>query len=249
MKLDVNKPLYVLGFTAVVSAFFTAAITSLQVATAAKVKQNETLREEKAIVSVFGLGDVAKMSEPEIFSAARRRVDRSLVVRDPESGREFQLFRAYRTEAEPGSPRNDQDVEAIALPFAGVGFWARITGLMALTPDLSKVTGLVFVDQSETPGLGGRITEKEFQDKFKGLVVTPPAAGGRFLYIGGGAPSNPQDPRAGRYVDAITGATQTSLAVGKFLDDNLRQFRRAMERGPVAPAAAPLPQVRAPAGG
>lgn len=228
MKLDVNKPTYVICFSLAISSVFTAAITSLQVATAGKVKRNERLREEKAIVSVFGLGDVAKMSEGELAEAVRRRVDRSRVVRDPETGREFRLLRCYRTEATPGAARADADLAAVAFPFAGVGFWARITGLLALTPDLAKVTGMVILEQAETPGLGGRITEKEWLEKFKGLNVSPPAAGARFLYIGGGAPSNPQDPRSGRYVDAITGATQTSLAVGKFLDENLRQFRRAM---------------------
>ncbi|HRT97887.1 MAG TPA: hypothetical protein P5532_26065, partial [Planctomycetota bacterium] len=61
MKLNVNSPLYVLGFTTAISVVLTAAITSLQVATAAKVRQNEALREERALVSVFGLGDVAAM--------------------------------------------------------------------------------------------------------------------------------------------------------------------------------------------
>ncbi len=222
MKLNVNSPLYVLGFTTAISVVLTAAITSLQVATAAKVRQNEALREERALVSVFGLGDVAAMSPAEIAAVARQRVERGTAVRDPETGRAFDVF---RVRAAPGG-----SVEAIAFRFAGTGFWARITGLVALTPDLRRVTGLVFLDQAETPGLGGRIMEKEFQDQFKGLNVAPPAAGAKFLYVGGGAPAGPSDPRAGRYVDAITGATQTSLAVGRFLDENLRQFHRAMAR-------------------
>ncbi|HUT34965.1 MAG TPA: FMN-binding protein [Planctomycetota bacterium] len=228
MKLNVNSPTYVLCFTLVMASGFTAAITTLQVATAAKVRQNEALREEKALVSVFSLGDVATLSPTEIAATVRRRIERGLVVRDPETGRAFDLFRACRTEAEPGSSRNADDLEAVAFRFAGTGFWARITGLMALKPDLSQVTGLVFLDQAETPGLGGRIMEKEFQDRFQGLAATPPAAGAKFIYIGGGAPTGPSDPRSGRYVDAITGATQTSLAVGRFLDENLRQFHRAM---------------------
>jgi Na+-transporting NADH:ubiquinone oxidoreductase subunit C len=229
MKLDVNRPAYVVCFSLVVSAAFTAAITSLQVATAGKVKRNELLREEKAVVSVFGLGDVTKLTEREVADLVSRRVDRGLVVRDPDTGREFRVLRCYRTEASPGAERDDRDLAAVAFPFAGVGFWARITGLMALTPDLAKVTGMVILEQAETPGLGGRIAEKDWLGRFQGLNVAPPEKeGGRFIYIGGGAPSNPQDPRSGRYVDAITGATQTSLAVGKFLDENLRQFQRAM---------------------
>jgi len=222
MRANVNSPLYVLGFTVAVSALFTAAIMALQAATAAKVRQNEALREEKALVRVFGLGDAEKMSPSEIAATVRSRVQRGLVARDPETGRAFDLFRAH-------APHSEGQVEAVAFRFAGTGFWARITGLMALKPDLSRIVGLVFLDQAETPGLGGRIMEKEFQDSFRGLVVTPPAEGHKFIYIGGGEPSSDSDPRSGRYVDAITGATQTSLAVGRFLDENLRQFHRAME--------------------
>jgi len=226
--MDVNRPSYVVAFTVAVSAVFTGAITVLQVATAPVVKRNEVLREQKALVSVLGLGDVAKMTAAEIAAVVERRIDRTSRLRDLETGREFELIRAYRTDAAPGTPRPDADLLAVAIPVSGVGFWARITGLLALTPDLRRIVGLVFLDQAETPGLGGRITEPAFLQQFQGLNATPPAAGGKLLYLGGGAPTNPQDPRAGRYVDAITGATQTSLAVGKFLNENLRAFRRAV---------------------
>ena len=228
MKLDINNPLYVLGFTAAVSAAFAAAITTLQVAAAPRVRRNEALREERALAAVFALGDPATMAAAEVADTVRQRVERAPAVRDPETGRAFAVFRAYRTAAEPGTPRDPGSLEAIAFRFSGSGFWARITGLLALSPDLARVKGLVFEDQSETPGLGGRIMEKEFVDKFRGLDVSPPAQGERFIYVGGGLPAGPQDPRSGRHVDAITGATQTSLAIGKFLDENLRQFRRAI---------------------
>ncbi|MBM4032080.1 MAG: FMN-binding protein [Planctomycetes bacterium] len=228
MKLDVNRPTYVVCYTLVVSSVFTAAITSLQVATRGRVKRNEALLEERAIVSVFGLGDAAAMSQSAIAEAVRRRVDRSLTVRDPETGREFRVLRCSRSEASPEAKRDESDLAAVAFEFRGVGFWAPIKGWMALTPDLGKAVGLIITEQSETPGLGGRVTEEWWQAQFKGLDVSPPAEGRKFLYVGGGAPTSPKDPRSGRYVDAITGATQTSLAVGKFLGENLRQFRRAM---------------------
>jgi Na+-transporting NADH:ubiquinone oxidoreductase subunit C len=228
VKLDVNKPPYVVCYTLVVSSVFTAAITSLQVATRGRVERNQALLEERAIVSVFGLGDVATMSQSAIAETVRRRVDRSLTVRDPESGREFRLLLCYRGEAPREARLGGPDLAAVAFGFAGVGFWAPVRGWMALTPDLRKVVGFVITEQSETPGLGGRIAEAWWQAQFKGLDVSPPAEGRKFLYVGGGAPTSPKDPRSGRYVDAITGATQTSLAVGKFLDENLRQFQTAM---------------------
>jgi len=212
MKLDVNNPGYVVAFAAGISAAFTAAVVSVQVATQARIERNEALREQKALVRVFGLGDAGKLSSREIAGLVEQRVARKEPVRDPETGHEFRLF---------------ESGEAVAFEFRGTGFWAPISGLIALTPDLSKVVGLVVVEQAETPGLGGRITENAFQEQFAGLNVAPPAKGRTFVYLERDVPKDQQDPRYGRTVEAITGATQTSMALGRLLNANLEQFRRA----------------------
>jgi len=221
MKLKVDSPAYVIGFAAVVSAAFTAAVMSVQVATAAKIRRNETLREERALVQVFGLGEAAKLPPEAIAALVERRVGREETVRDPATGRAFRLFRAS---APDGSPL------AVAFEFRGSGFWAPITGLAALTPDLATLVGLVVVDQAETPGLGGRITEKAFQEQFSGLHLAPPAEGRQAVYIQREKPTSRDDPRFGRTVEAITGATQTSLALERLLNADLEEFRRAMAR-------------------
>ena len=222
MKLNVNSPLYVIGYAAGVSAVFTAVVVSLQVATAGRIARNEALREERALVEVFGLADdVNALSAEQCAELVRARIDRSQTVRDPETGREFHLFRAYRTAAKA-------ELTAVGFDVGGNGFWAPIRGLMALTPDLGQVVGVVFLDHKETPGLGGRITEAAFQDAFRGISVSPPGGDAKFLYVEKDRPESPQDPRWGRTVDAITGATQTSMAVARFLNANLVQFRRAM---------------------
>ena len=128
--------------------------------------------------------------------------------------------------------KDDADARVIGRAFAvsGVGFWASIEGILALSPDLQRVTGVVFLRHSETPGLGGRITERQFRDQFRrGLRATPPDAGGQYIYIGGAKPAGPGDPRWGRRVDAVSGATGTSTAVERFLNADLARFRAAVE--------------------
>ncbi len=98
---------------------------------------------------------------------------------------------------------------------------------MAVTVDLSQALGVVFVEHKETPGLGGRIAEEAFQEQFRGLNIAPPAKGQRTLYVGS-VETDAASPRYGRSVDAITGATQTCMAVDAFLNRNIEQFRRAM---------------------
>jgi len=223
-----DSPIYVVTFTAVISIAFTAAVMTVQVATADRIARNEALRDQKALVEVFDLGDTEAMSAEEIADVVDRRIETAATKVDPKTGRSFDIVRAYRTDKMEDRERSDDDLIGVAFPVSGNGFWAPIAGLMALTPDLNKVIGLVFLEEKETPGLGGRITEAEFQNAFEGLDVSPPPEGAKFINIAKESPTDPNDPRYGRSVDAITGATQTSMAVEKFLNANLRQFRRAM---------------------
>jgi Na+-transporting NADH:ubiquinone oxidoreductase subunit C len=121
---------------------------------------------------------------------------------------------------------SNDELIGIAFPISGVGFWNLISGYFAVTPDGSKAIGVVFIQQGETPGLGGRITEQPWRKQFQGLNIAPPEGGGKFIYIGSAAPGAAQ--ASGRSVNAITGATQTSVAVENFLNADLARFHRAM---------------------
>ena len=222
MTLNVKHPVYVLVYAAVVSALFTGAIMALHAATHGLVERNERLFEQRALLELFDLGAPEKLSDDEIAHLVEENVRRDRSVVDPESGLRFELIEAYRT-----TPEGTPTLTAYAFPVWGAGFWARIDGLLAVTPDLEKIVGIVFLSHSETPGLGGRITEKPWRDTFGGLRLTPPPAGEKYIAIDA-APPSPGDPREGRHVDAITGATGTSRAVETFLNERIAQFRRAI---------------------
>lgn len=247
MKLNTKSPLYVITFAAVASALLTSGIVALQVATAARVERNEQMREYRALAVLFApawhIADPAALSDQAVVDLVNARVDRSETVTDAseQPPLTFRLARAYADETR-------RTLVGIALPVRGTGFWDLIEGRLALSPDLKTITGLVFLAQKETPGLGGRIMEPAFTDQFSRearrragldpLRAEPPTAPDRpFLYIGRGTPTGPADPRYDRSVDAITGATQTSLAVERFLNTDLRRFRRAMAATAVPPAA------------
>ena len=247
MKINTQGPLYVIAFAAVTSAVFTAGIVTLQVATAARVERNEKMREYRALAALFApawrIADPAALSDQQVIDLVDARVDASQTVTDnaEQPPLAFRLYRAYADQAHKA-------LVGVAIPVRGTGFWDLIEGRLALSADLKEVTGLVFVNQKETPGLGGRIEEPAFTDQFSKKVrgrqgreplrADPPTAPGHpFLYIGRGSPTGPADPRYARSVDAITGATQTSLAVERFLNTDLRRFRRAMAAAHAAPAA------------
>jgi Na+-transporting NADH:ubiquinone oxidoreductase subunit C len=224
VKVNVSHPVYVVVFSAAFAGAFTALVTVLQVSAAGRIHRNEVLRDERALVRVFDLSPSPdSLSADEVSALVRRHVDSRLVVKDGESGRTFLVYRAY--EGDNGT----SPLKAYAFKISGTGFWAPIEGLLAVNPDRSQSLRAVFTEQKETPGLGGRIQEEAFQrDQFKGLNVTPPPEGKPWVYVASSRPTNTGDPRYGRTVEAITGATQTSRAVGRFVNADLAAFHRAM---------------------
>ena len=51
----------------------------------------------------------------------------------------------------------------------GNGFTDKITLMVGVSEDLESITGIEILRQTDTPGLGAKIVEPEFKDKFKDL--------------------------------------------------------------------------------
>ena len=220
MKINTRSPLYVAVFSLVTSTVFTAAIMLVQVATQGAIDRNQKLLEQKALLEIFKLGDPRAMPEREIAQAVESRT-RPIELRDPETGRTMRVVVAHQGQA------GQSPVLGYAVPVEGMGFWDLIRGYVAVGADLKKVLGIAFLRQAETPGLGGEIMNDQWRRKWDGLNVSPPPEDRQYVYIGGSAPDSPQDPRQGRFVEAITGATGTSNAVQRFVNEDLAAFQRA----------------------
>ncbi|WP_019229531.1 FMN-binding protein [Sedimentibacter sp. B4] len=106
-----------------------------------------------------------------------------------------------------------------AVPVEGPGLWGTISGYVGLNEDYSKITGIDFVKQSETPGLGGRISEESYKEQFREIDISD-SQDGKFIV---------SSPQSGSNVDAIAGATQTSSAVEKLINEDLNDFFKKLE--------------------
>jgi len=95
----------------------------------------------------------------------------------------------------------------------GNGYQGEIRLMVGMNADLSKFTGMVILEQVETPGLGAKIAEKKFQDQFRGLAARPPIE-----YVKGAAPEKPNQ------IQAITGATISSRAVVDIINKTVKQW-------------------------
>lgn len=242
MKFDPNRhPAYVILFAAGISGLFTAAIMALHVATKPIVEANERLLTEKAIVDVFNLGDTENLSAEQVAGLIRRRVAglpspdrpndpraRELFIVDAATGERVRILIAYSADI-PADREVDitdrTNVIGYAFGVRGVGFWAMIEGWLAVDPTGDRALGVVFTTHQETPGLGGRITEKAFREQFRGLDVAKPVGDEKFVSISHQRP-DPSSPRYSSHVDALSGATGTSSALDVFLNEDIARFRR-----------------------
>jgi Na+-transporting NADH:ubiquinone oxidoreductase subunit C len=106
-----------------------------------------------------------------------------------------------------------------AVPVEGPGLWGTISGYIGLNADYSKITGIDFIVQSETPGLGGRISEESYKEQFREIDISN-SKDSKFIV---------SSPQSGSNVDAIAGATQTSTAVEKLINEDLNDFFNEVE--------------------
>ena len=98
------------------------------------------------------------------------------------------------------------------VPCYGAGLWGPIWGYVGFEGDLKTIKAVRFDHKGETPGLGAKIAdEPAFAAAFVGKTV-----GEGDIRFEVAKPANRQTENNG--VDAISGATITSQALGKTLD-------------------------------
>ncbi|MEW6088319.1 MAG: FMN-binding protein [bacterium] len=105
-----------------------------------------------------------------------------------------------------------------AFEFAGSGLWGPITGVISFMPDLETIKNIVIIHQEETPGLGGRIGEKAYLDKFKDKKFLPDI---KIVPPGKAQKENE--------IDGITGATMTVKAFEKLVNKQVEMYRNSLK--------------------
>jgi electron transport complex protein RnfG len=100
------------------------------------------------------------------------------------------------------------------------GYADIISAMYAYIPDKKIVSGFQVVDMRETPGLGNRIgSDEKFAENFKELDATHP-----IKTVKHGTKQNPWE------IDAISGATISSRAVGRMLQKSVQEMTPIIEK-------------------
>jgi Na+-transporting NADH:ubiquinone oxidoreductase subunit C len=189
-------------FMVAVTFAVTAPLSAIQLLTAERVARNQRIFVQRVVL------EAAAVEAP--------REDRAALALFGERVTE-NTATTYTVRDGAGVPRTDVYIRH------GPGLWGRITAAVGVDRAAGTVTGVSFIEQNETPGLGARIEEPWFKRQFAGRT-------GPFRRV----PEDQKDP-AGGEINGITGATITTEAVRAIVEGVLK------EAGAVAPEAASPP--------
>lgn len=148
------------------------------------------------------LGGVNELTEDRIASAREEKRQSAMRALIPEA-ESFETFDGH----DDIFMGLDADGRAVGfcLNTTSSGYGGDIEMMVGINDEL-KLAGIEILSNSETPGLGANCTKPDFKEQFAGLTV--PVT----VVKGGGANGENE-------VNAITGATITSRAVVKGVDD------------------------------
>jgi len=138
-----------------------------------------------------------------IRKALRLLVEEGSIFKERKIGNQI-LYEIY-------SPENT--LLGYALISEGNGYQGKIKILVALKKDLKTLWGIEIIQSSETPGLGARITEKDFKEQFKNLVSVPQIK------------LTKTKKSMHNEIEAISGATISSQAVVKIVNKGIKKIK------------------------
>ncbi len=113
---------------------------------------------------------------------------------------------------------------------SGKGLWSTLYGYFALENDLNTVMGITFYKHGETPGLGGEVEKKWFQENFVGKKIFDQTGELVSIKVVKGKVNDVYSGEALNHgVDGISGATITSRGVSDFLKRDLLRYGQYMK--------------------
>jgi Na+-transporting NADH:ubiquinone oxidoreductase subunit C len=209
MKKQVLSVVYMF----LITLFFASLVSAVKLMNDKKIERNQTMKLQRIILQVLQISTQERMEEEPLSEDKL-----SLLFADRVQEIDVQDKTLYI-----GYEQDSRTIQGYALPIGGPGFWGPIEGMVGIAPDTSRILGIAFIKHSETPGLGGRITESWFTDQFKDLPLYPIEGDQNIFYL------KPEGTaQEANELDAITGATNTSTAVETFLNQELDIFLKRL---------------------
>ena len=118
-----------------------------------------------------------------------------------------------------------KEIAAYIIPITSRGLWGKIYGYLALEKDGATIKGFTVYKHSETPGLGGEIENRWFQENFIGKKIVD--HNNQFVSVSitkGKASDTVAKKNLPNHVDGISGATLTGQYLTKGLQTILTEY-------------------------
>ncbi len=180
------------------------------------VPLDEAFKQVEAKIVDLATGEYVGESElnPEQF-------DQRTAAKDPELGiaikPEHDLARIKRREKYSFVYRivKDDKLDQVVLPINGKGLWSTLYGFIALDADMETIRGITFYEHKETPGLGGKVDDVKWKEKWVGKLAFDDGGNVQIKVARGTV--DPNRPEAKHQVDGIAGATLTAVGVSNLV--------------------------------
>lgn len=229
---------YIIVFSAILTVVLGGMLAFASVSLKPAQKKQEDLFKKRSILgAVMEIGpedDILGIYEKEIRSyvvdASGKRVEEvdgeTVEAENIEVGKEFKKSPEDRLYPVFEKLNAEGNLQCYILPIYGNGLWDKIYGYMAIEQDGATVAGAVFDHIAETPGLGARITEKEFQARLVGKKIKNETGQLVGITVLKGEGNNPDSPYQ---IDGLSGATITAKGVEKMIYNYMSHYQPFLE--------------------
>ncbi len=217
----------------IITAIPCAILMSLYFVTSERIAEYQETKLKKSVLDIFNIP--YRTEEKQFLGFKQMKVDKEDVqkvfnkniTRKKTSdlyipGLSASLPKMDKTGKEVFLYYNDESLEGIGFITTRLGYGfnkaADISLFICLGPDLETIKGIDVLDHTETPGLGGRMTEVEFKRQFVGKKLKP-----RLSLVRERESVGPNE------VHAITGASYTSKGIENIINEAMETFWQEME--------------------
>jgi len=190
-------------FMLIITVIYTSVLATINHVTSDKIKLNALVKQQRSFLYALDIDMEGKDAET-ISNLYNNHISEIEVNGST-------LYEAYI----------DENLVGYIIPIKGDAVWGELNALIAMSTDFQSLLGLDILSHSETPGLGGRIDELSFKEQFRNITIN---LAEDYNYI-----SYKPDPTG--QVDSITGATGTSNALKRILNENLYEFFNNVKEG------------------
>lgn len=236
---------YIFGFVSIMTVIVALVLSVLSIGWKDRHQRNEAIFNKRAILAAVekDLGDnvkADKIADDEVVKIFKDQIEQLVVdmdgnIVDPSvleergyKGGQAENIDMKKEKKRPEAERirpvfiftKSNGEKYYIVSVRGNGLWDEIWGNVALRDDLKTIVGASFDHQGETPGLGAEIKDNPaFRAQFAGKEIYNDDGVYTSVVVKKGGL---QDPK--HQVDAISGATVTSVGVSEMLVRGLKYY-------------------------